>query len=92
MPLFQFMIFCVSAANSTCFGVKPEVHFGMRPTSGTLKKESEADSNAGRSTRNMAANTMAKFSRIFGRKSSVVIGMIHVQALPGDIAKTFGVY
>ena len=85
------MIFCVSAANSTCFCVKPEVHFGM-PTSGTLRKESEADSNARRSTRNMAANAMAKFSRIFGRKSSVVIGMIHVQALPGDIFKTFDVY
>lgn len=31
----------------------------------------------------MASNTLAKFSRIFGRKSSVVIGMIHVEALPG---------
>ncbi|KAL9974398.1 hypothetical protein ACROYT_G011423 [Oculina patagonica] len=31
----------------------------------------------------MAANALSKFSRIFGRKSAVVIGMIHVQALPG---------
>lgn len=31
----------------------------------------------------MAANALSKFSRVFGRKSAVVIGMIHVQALPG---------
>ena len=34
---------------------------------------------------NMASNAVAKFSRIFGRKSSVVIGMIHVEALPGNV-------
>lgn len=31
----------------------------------------------------MAANTLSRFSRIFGRRSAVIIGMIHVQALPG---------
>lgn len=31
----------------------------------------------------MTSNSLVQFSRIFGRKSSVVIGMIHVQALPG---------
>lgn len=36
----------------------------------------------------MAANALSKFSRIFGRKSAVVIGMIHVQALPGNAVVT----
>lgn len=30
-----------------------------------------------------AENAMAKFSQLFGRRSAVVIGMIHVDALPG---------
>ena len=34
--------------------------------------------------KNMAANALSRFSRIFGRRSAVVIGMIHVQALPGN--------
>ena len=37
---------------------------------------------------NMAANALSKFSRIFGRRSAVVIGMIHVQALPGNVIIT----
>lgn len=39
--------------------------------------------------RNMAANGLSKFSRIFGRRSAVVIGMIHVQALPGNVVLIF---
>lgn len=30
-----------------------------------------------------SGNAMAKFSQLFGRRSAVVIGMIHVGALPG---------
>lgn len=42
-----------------------------------------------RRLRNMAANALSKFSRIFGRRSAVVIGMIHVQALPGNVVVIF---
>ena len=52
-----------------------------------MKKEIEADSMTRLS--NMAANALSKFSRIFGRRSAVVIGMIHVQALPGNVVVIF---
>ena len=32
----------------------------------------------------MTSNALSRFTGIFGRKSSVVIGMIHVEALPGN--------
>lgn len=36
-----------------------------------------------------AVTALSRFSQLFGRRSSIVIGMIHVDALPGILLMVF---